>query len=298
MIDMKNSAALVLAAFSLQAAVAAPAAPAPAATPPAPRFAAPVPAPVPNLAPNTGTAKGAAASARPPLAGAQSGNRGKRATDDMECMIEPSLVVNVGSPVEGTIDRVLVDRGANVRRGQVLARLNSEVEEATLTLRQAQEAYGQRKVVRNAELFKKELISASEKDELETQTRLASLERKQQQAVLNLRTITSPVNGVVVERYLSPGDHISQEKIMKIAQIDPLNVEVIVPVELFGTIRNGMAGKVSIGALGGAAYDAQVTVVDRVIDAASGTFGVRLQLRNPGNKISAGLRCNVRFTAR
>jgi hypothetical protein len=35
--------------------------------------------------------------------------------------------------------------------------------------------------------------------------------------------------------------------------------------------------------------------VDRVIDAASGTFGVRLQLSNPGNRIPAGLRCTVRF---
>nr|WP_315400976.1 efflux RND transporter periplasmic adaptor subunit [uncultured Duganella sp.] len=140
------------------------------------------------------------------------------------------------------------------------------------------------------------MISASDKDELETQTRLASLELKQQQAVVALRTITSPINGVVVERFLSPGDHISQEKILKLAQIDPLNVEVVVPVELFGAIRPGMSGRVQLSALGGTAYIAKVTVVDRVIDAGSGTFGVRLQLRNPGNKISAGLRCAVRFT--
>ena len=279
-------ACLLTAASGAHAALAPAPASAPAAAPPLP-FKAPAPAPAPALGARAATGGGA-------LNG-NLGTRGKQIGDDMDCLVEPSLIVNVGSPVEGTIAQVLVDRGANVAAGQVVARLNSSVEAATLSLRQAQEAYGERKVLRNEELFKKDLISASDKDELETQTRLASLEKKQQQAVLALRTITSPVNGVVVERYLSPGDHIAQEKILKLAQIDPLNVEVVVPVDLFGAIRTGMSGRVQLAALGGTAYTAKVTVVDRVIDAASGTFGVRLQLRNPNNKISAGLRCSVRF---
>ncbi|MEB0135166.1 efflux RND transporter periplasmic adaptor subunit [Actimicrobium sp. CCC2.4] len=256
-----------------------------------PAFVPPQPAPVPNLAP-----AGAPRAAVKP-ATAQSGNRSRKMGDDMECLLEPSLVANVGSPVEGTLAQVLVDRGADVRRGQVVARLNSSVEAATVVLRQAQEAYGQRKVMRNEELFKKDLISASDKDELETQTRLAGLERKQQQEVLALRTITSPINGVVVERYLAPGDHVAQEKILKLVQIDPLYVEVIAPVELFGTIRTGMTGQVRLDPMMSGSYSAKVTVVDRVIDAASGTFGVRLELRNPGNKIPAGMRCNVKFVS-
>jgi len=263
-----------------------------------------LPPPVPNLAPGAKQSAAPAASstttAKPaapalPVATPQSGNRGKKLADEMECLLEPYMVANVGSPVEGTLSQVLVDRGADVKKGQVVARLNSSVEAATVTLRAAQEAYGVRKMQRNEELFKKELISASEKDELETQTRIATLERKQQQEIMNLRTITSPLNGVVVERYLSPGDRISQEKIMKIVQIDPLNVEVIVPVELFGSIKPGMKGQVSLAPMGSGSHTATVKVVDRVIDAASGTFGVRLELNNPGNKIPAGIRCNVRF---
>lgn len=253
-----------------------------------------VPAPLPNLAP--GAKQSAPATSRTTAAVApQNGNRSKKIGDEMECLLEPFLVANVGSPVEGTLSQVLVDRGSIVRKGQVVARLNSSVENATVTLRAAQEAYGQRKVQRNEDLFKKELISASEKDELETQTNIATLERKQQQEILNLRTITSPLNGVVVERFLSPGDHIAQEKILKLAQIDPLNVEVIVPVELFGFISNGMKGTVQLGAMMSGNYIATVKVVDRVIDAASGTFGVRLELPNPGYKIPSGIRCNVRF---
>lgn len=45
----------------------------------------------------------------------------------------------------------------------------------------------------------------------------------------------------------------------------------------------------------GGRYEASVKVVDRVIDAASGTFGVRLQLPNPGYRVPAGVKCRVRF---
>ena len=228
--------------------------------------------------------------------GSGSGNKGKKLGDEMECLLEPHMVANVGSPVEGVIAQIFAARGADVRQGQPLARLNSTVEGATLNLKRAQQEYGERKVKRNEDLYKKNLIPASEKDELETQTHIAALEVRQQQEVLNQRTINSPLNGVVIERYLSPGEHISQEKIFKIAQIDPLNVEVVVPVELFGSVRVGATGEVRLDPLFSGGYKAKVTVVDRVIDAASGTFGVRLELPNPGNKIPAGIRCAVKFS--
>jgi membrane fusion protein, multidrug efflux system len=229
---------------------------------------------------------------------AQSGNAGKRLGDEMDCLTEPHLVTSLGSPVEGTLSELLVDRGAFVTKGEVVARLNSAVEAATVKLKAAQEEFGKRKVERNEELFRKQLISANEKDELETQTRIAELELKQQQEVLNQRTIRSPLNGVVVERFLAPGERVGSEKILKIAQIDPLNVEVIAPVEMFGSIKQGMTGEVHLSPLLHGTFKARVAIVDRVIDAASGTFGVRLELPNPGYKIPAGIRCKVRFVAR
>ncbi len=229
---------------------------------------------------------------RPPMA---SGNAGKQFGDDMDCLVEPHIVTSVGSPVEGTLAEVLVDRGSLVSRGQVVARLNSKVEEATVNLKAAQEDFGKRKVDRNEELYKKQLISANEKDELETQTRIAGLELQQQRQVLEQRTIRSPLNGVVVERMLSPGERVGDGKIVKIAQIDPLNVEVVAPVEMFGRVKPGMAGEVRFQPLLQGTFKATVTVVDRVVDAASGTFGVRLRLPNPNSTVPAGIKCSVRF---
>jgi hypothetical protein len=57
----------------------------------------------------------------------------------------------------------------------------------------------------------------------------------------------------------------------------------------------GMQAEVMPESPVGGVYEARVTVVDRVIDAASGMFGVRLELPNPSYHLPAGLKCQVHF---
>lgn len=214
-----------------------------------------------------------------------------------DCMVEPSLVVSVGSPVDGVLEAVLAERGDTVRRGQRLAQLQAGVEAAAVDLSEARVQYGRRKVARNEGLFQKQLISAQDKDEMETEARVHEEELKRDREALKLRSIVSPLDGVVVERKLGGGDLVRSDKsvVMKLAQLDPLHVEVVLPAEQYGNVRVGMNGRVSLAPYVSGTQLARVTVVDRVIDAASGTFGVRLQLDNPGYKIPAGIRCSVRL---
>lgn len=233
-------------------------------------------------------------------AGAQSPTaapRSSKADGALECLVEPSMVVNVGSSVDGVLEQVLVDRGAQVRKGQVVARLQSGVEAAAVKLSEARVEFGRRKVERNEALYEKQLISVQERDELVTEVRLREEELKKDQETLKLRTIVSPVDGVVVERRLAPGDYIRTDKsmVMKLAQINPLHVEVVAPSGLFGSVRVGMSGRVSLEPFLPGTHQARVVVVDKVIDAASGTLGVRLQLPNPDGRIPAGIKCSVTF---
>ncbi|MFT6909696.1 MAG: membrane fusion protein (multidrug efflux system) [Oleiphilaceae bacterium] len=233
-----------------------------------------------------------------PVAGylsAQKGNSGVKFGDLMECLVEPYLIANVGSPVEGIIESIQVGRGDVVKKGQLIAKLKSSVEVSTLNLKQAHWEFGQRKVARNKELFNKNLISESEKDELITQTEIAKLEFELQQEIVNELYIKSPLTGVVLTRFLAPGEQVGQGKILSVAQLNPLNVEVVVPAVMFDSIKNGLTGNVSFASEGDVSHKATVVAVDPIIDAASRTFAVRLQLPNPRNKIPAGINCLVRF---
>jgi len=237
-------------------------------------------------------------------------------------LIEPRMIVKVGSAVRGVLDKVLVDRGDMVKKGQVLATLQSDVERATMELARARSEnkaaieakkeeleFAKRNQERRKELYDQKALPQNEWDEVVTKKilaehglaearenrNLARLELKQATAVVDRLTIRSPVTGVVVERYLSPGEYVEDQPILHLAQIDPLHVEVILPVEKLGSVQEGMQAKVRPEEPVGGTYDAKVTIVDKVVDAASGTFGVRLELPNPGYKLPAGLKCKVIF---
>ncbi|MGH8698345.1 MAG: efflux RND transporter periplasmic adaptor subunit, partial [Burkholderiales bacterium] len=127
--------------------------------------------------------------------------------------------------------------------------------------------------------------------------RLAELEVQRATEVLNLRTIRSPVNGVVVDRYQRTGEMATtnvKDPILKVAEIDPLNVEVVLPASLYGSIQHGDRAEVS-PETPVQKFVARVKVVDRVINAASGTFGVRLELSNEKLLVPAGAKCRMRF---
>ena len=70
---------------------------------------------------------------------------------------------------------------------------------------------------------------------------------------------------------------------------------VVLPVGLYGRIAENSAAEVETEVPAKARYKAKVQIVDKVVDSASGTFGVRLELPNPGGKIPAGVKCLVRF---
>lgn len=210
-------------------------------------------------------------------------------------LIEPKELVEFSSHVPGILEKVEVERGSWVKRGQVLARLKSGVVEAQVKLAKARVEFGKRKSVRNEQLYKKQLISVHDKDGLETEIQLAELELSVSRERLNLLTIRSTINGVVVERQGSPGEYVGEEPFLSVAQINPLLVELVVPVEYFGAIKKGSSAEVILAEPIGGRYPAKVVIVDQVIDAASDTFGVRLELPNPELKLPAGIKCKVVF---
>ena len=242
------------------------------------------------------------------------------------CLIEPYQKIELRSPVEALISSIHVDRGAAVKKGQLLVELETGVEEAALAaakykavmegqIRSAETrlAYARDKLRRREELIQQNFISAQERDDSYSEMRLAeaelvdakdnrelaALEHKRLIALVEQRRLLSPFNGVVTERLQHPGELAQTGEgaraIMKLAQTHPLRVEVILPVALYGSIRNGTKAEVVAEPPLKGTFKATVRIVDKVVDSASGTFGVRLDLPNPKGDIPAGVKCRVTF---
>lgn len=212
-----------------------------------------------------------------------------------ECLMEPAVEVAISSAVSGIISSISVDRGSRVEKGQKLVKLEATAELAAIKLAKAKLEFSQRKVKRAEELFQEKFTSEYSVDEAVTETRLAAVELAQARSILGLKTLKSPISGIVVERLAEVGEFVSDDEILKLAQLDPLYIEVILPLEQLNFIKPGMQATVYPGEPVGGEYKATVQTIDQVFDAASSTFGVRLVLPNPDSKLPAGLRCRVRF---
>lgn len=238
------------------------------------------------------------------------------------CLIEPWRVSDVGSPVIGVVESTPVERGQRVQAGQVLATLRADVERQTLSVAQTKaEAMGElRAAEANAELARQKFARARDlanQDFISSQAleqaraeaavaenRLAQAREQRDvyarehalaQAQLGLRTIRSPIAGVVVERYLSVGERVEEKPIYRVAMVHPLRVEVVLPAHAYGAVREGMKASVAPDFPGANPREARITLVDRVIDGASNTFRVRLELPNADHALPAGLRCTADF---
>ncbi|HZP92261.1 MAG TPA: efflux RND transporter periplasmic adaptor subunit [Burkholderiales bacterium] len=250
---------------------------------------------------------------------------GRLEAADFDCIIEARQNVEIRSPVEAVIESVPVQRGDFVKKGQIIVTMESGPERAALDLAksratmqgeikaaEARVDLTRKKLMRAEELYKQNFVSSTARDEAEADYRLATeqlrqarenqrlaeLDVKRAEEVVQLRTIRSPFNGVVVDVLLKPGEFATtnvKEPIMKLAEIDPLYVEVVLPVSMYGRIKEGGRATVMPEPPLRGRYGAKVKVVDRVIDAASGTFGVRLELPNRSGSIPAGARCRVQF---
>ena len=242
----------------------------------------------------------------------------------LDCVINPHKVFDLGSGVPGVLDKLNVERSDYVEANQVVAELEAGVERANVAVARARAeitselhlgelnlAFDERRKARIADLYAAQSVSIQNKEdaELEAQLSLWRLQEAQEresirklellraQEQLEQKIVRSPGSGFVLKNFKSEGEYVEDQPIVRIAQLDRLNVEVIAPMELFGKIKVGMSADVYPETLGTRPYRAEVSVVDRIGDTASGTFGVRLNLPNADYAVPAGVKCSLQFTA-
>jgi len=238
----------------------------------------------------------------------------------LACLILPERVADLGNQVAGVVDTIEVERGDMVKKGQVVARMRADVErantgvarsradsEADLRGAIAARDLAQLKLDRAKKLAQQSFVSAQAVEQADSEFRVAdekvSLAREQlgtsqrevvmSQAQLSQRVLRAPFDGIVIERYANPGERYEDKPMLKIASITQLRVEVVASTALFGSLQLGQELTVQPDLPGTPPRTARIAQIDRVLDPASNTFRVRLDLPNADSSLPAGLRCKI-----
>ena len=193
----------------------------------------------------------------------------------------------------GIVESILVDMGARVAAGQALARLESTDQEIALAQARDRAANASQRVDRQRALATAGVVTRADSEQVEFEHRDAELALRKAQRDYDLTRILAPFDGVVtarmarVQRMVNPGD-----SLFRITALAPVLAVVHVPESASAGIRVGSEARV-LTARGGSA-DARVVRASPVIDPASGTREVVLQLARgasltPGSSVTVQL---------
>jgi len=204
--------------------------------------------------------------------------------------IEAFAEADVIAKVDGEIRKLHVEEGDLVKKDQVLATLDGDRLRLGLSESQARLRKMQRDFERNKELQEKGLISEGDFEKiqydleaLEASFNLASLE-------LNYTQIRAPIDGVVSERYTKLGNTIkSGDPVYRVTSLDPLVAYMFVPEREFRQIAAGQPVHIEIDALPGPPILTAVTRISPIVDPATGTFKITIEMRGAELRIKPGM---------
>ncbi len=207
--------------------------------------------------------------------------------------IEANVVNNIGPNNPVRINRILVDVGAYVSKGQLLVEMDpTNYIQANVQLANVQEDYNRVKSV-----YEAGGVARQQVDQLETQLKVL------REQVANLKEnieLRSPISGVVTGRYFDAGDLYSMSPnasgaagILTVMQINPLKVTVNVSEQYFPSVKRGMGVEIAVDLFPGKTFNGSVSLVYPAINAATRTFTVEVTIPNPSNTLRPGMYCRA-----
>lgn len=239
------------------------------------------------------------------------------------CLIAPERSVDLAGRTTGQIGAIHVDVGDLVTKGQLLAELDAEQEQAALALAvfdaedQSARAAAQRQLDiskddldRARELQKRGILSADGLNDYEAdyaarladlQAAEAALQRAQLQlnlasARVALKEVRSPIDGIVTQRFLEPGEFLNEAvAILRLVRLDRLRVEALADQTRYAEIKAAVSASIEPEIGPTVMVEAAQVTVDPLIDPASGTFRITARIDSGGGAIVSGQQCQITF---
>lgn len=196
----------------------------------------------------------------------------------------------------GIIREILVEEGDYVKKGQALARLETERYQLNLDRSQANLSSIEKELKKVRDMHAKQLVSDDTYDKLSASYDAAKAELNLARLDLAETTITAPISGFIAERNAKVGnltESFQRERMFHIVQQKELYGLVHLPEKELPRVHKEQAAALVITALGDQQVSAFVERISPVIDAQTGTFKVTLRVPNTDNQLKAGMFAQV-----
>jgi RND family efflux transporter MFP subunit len=195
--------------------------------------------------------------------------------------------VGVTPLVAGQIAELLVKPGQRVKAGEVIARLDDEVEKVAVAQAKVALQAAQNKLSRNEDL--KKIISQAEYQDAQSAVESARLAVSAAAIALERRQVHAPIDGIAGIVSIDTGDYVTvSTPLVTIDDRSKLLVDFWVPERFTGLIKEGQTVEARPIARPGKRYPGKIQAIDNRIDPASRTLHVRAEIENEGDTLRAG----------
>jgi RND family efflux transporter MFP subunit len=225
---------------------------------------------------------------------------------------EPWLETVVASEGDGRVNKMLIEEGDQVKKGQALCeqdttqlRLQIEAARAELAEAEVLQAQAQRDLARQKQLFEIDSIAEKAYDDAGFKADASRKRVTRLKAVLSSyedqlkkKRIKAPVAGYVVKRFCLVGQWLGEgEPVATLVVPDPIRFAVPVPERHIPSIHEGDLAQVTFDALPERIFEGKIDAVIPRADVAARTFPVRVRIPNPDGFIKAGMLGRVALPA-
>jgi membrane fusion protein, multidrug efflux system len=209
-------------------------------------------------------------------------------------VVEESIAIPLSFLTSGTIEQVLADEGMHVRKGQLLASLNSENYRNALQLTAAKEKQAKDAYDRLSEVYNNG--SLPEVKMVEMEAGLEQANAAVQIATKNLSDcrLFSPANGIIGKRSIEPGMNvIPGVTVLTVVKIDKVFIRVSIPEKEITSTNTGQQALIRVPALHDQVFRGLIEQKGVMANPLSHTYDVKIAIQNPGEILRPGMVCNV-----
>jgi RND family efflux transporter MFP subunit len=212
--------------------------------------------------------------------------------------VEPTVMIPLAPRSGGRLVAVLVDEGARVRRGQVLARIESGDLDQTVQEMSAREQLARTQYERARDLVEQKFVSPAELDRTRSELQAAQAAARRAQAQRDYNQLVASADGLVLRRDGEPGQYIAAgQAVLTLACCAPLRVSAEVDEEDIARVVVGQKALLRTDALPGRLFDGEVAEITPKGDPVSRSYRVRIRLADAPEVDAGPLRTGMTMDA-
>jgi len=202
--------------------------------------------------------------------------------------------VTVGAELAGTIREIGFESGAWVKKGAVLVKLDTSMEEAQLAAAAADAQLAKSSLERARNLRRSEANSQADLDAAEARAKQTEAQVATLQATIAKKTIRAPFDGRVAIRQVELGQAISAgAPIASLQSVNPVYADFWLPQQALAELRTGQRARMRTDIFPGVSWDGEVTTINPEVDVASRNVRVRATFPNGDGRLRPGMFANV-----